>query len=577
MNRKQTHLATPLAPIVRMAQTAFATEQVKSKKTAFLKRTMISTALAAAVMALLGGTTARAANHSDAPLIKLDPQANLTDVYTFVGTKANNPAVRVLDVVVQVRPFSEPGDGAIYERFSPDVRYSINIANPATGELLRRYDFQYSPVTSGYKRTNTILSYGQALAPLGAGGQILNVNDANHNYTQTYTLTRVDGNRSQVLGRGLLTPPPNVGNRVTPFYNDQLGRARSGATTRGDLDRYTQQTIFDLPSGETVWSGPREDGFYSDIPGVFNLLDPRLLQGIGGNPTGAAANPQGQTVIGTPSPGTDGFRGYNVLVFAIQIPLSDLPALPFNTVPNPALFGAPVQRGVGVYASTARPKVTLLFDNNDNGKGQGNGSVADDGNDNGGGNGENGDNRFQKTNGPFIQVQRMGNPLFNEGLVAIRDKDNLNHTYPPGDERYATYALNPELARLFNRIYGTPFQETGRTDLKAIFIPEVLRVNTQTEPVRLAGQPGFNRQSTFGGDRTLDGTPGGWPNGRRLGDDVTDITLTLISSGPTYAAIIPVGDGVPANDQLFNQVFPFAATPNAGARNSKDSGENFGG
>lgn len=506
----------------------------------------------------------RAANHSDATLIKLDPQANLTDTYAFVGTKSNNPAVRVLNVVVQVRPFSEPGDGALFDRFSPDVRYSVNITDPATGDLIRRYDFQFSPVTSGYKRTNTILSYGQALAPLGAGGQILNVDDENHNYTQRYTLTRVDRNRTQVLGRGLLTPPPNVGNRVTPFYNDATGRARSGAATRADLDIYTRQTIHDLPSGETVWSGHREDGFYSDIPGIFNLLDPRILLPAGSG----AGNPGGQLPPGIQGPGTDGFRGFNVLVYAIQIPLADLPVLPYNAVPNATFFGAPVQKGVGVYASTARPKVTLLSGGN-------NGAANDPerGSDNLG----NSENRYQRTEGPFIQVSRLGNPIFNEGLVAIRDKDNLNRTYPPADAQYATYALNPEIARLVNRIYGTTFQETGRTDLRTIFIPEVLRVNTQTEPVRLAGQPGFNRLSTFGLDRTLDGTPSGWPNGRRLGDDVTDILLVAIASGPTYALLIPAGDGAPANDQLFNQVFPYSGTPNSGARNSKDSGENFGG
>jgi len=502
-----------------------------------------SIAACAIVATLLSGSAVRAANHSDAPLIKLDPQANLTDTYAFIGTKSDNPGIKVLNVVVQVRPFSEPGDGAIFDRFSPDVRYSVNITNPATGALLRRYDFEFSPTTSGYKRTDTFLSYGQGLALNGAGGAIQDVNDVNQNYTQTYRLSRVEPNgTSTVLGNGLLTPPPNVGSRVTPFYNDPTGRAVSGATTTAGLDRYTQQTIFNLPSGVTSWAGHREDGFYSDIPGIFNLLDPRILL-----PNGSAAgNPTGQNPPGAPSIGTDGFRGFNVLVFAIQIPVSDLPSLPFNTFDN-AFFGPSGQTGVGVFASTARRRVQLIFTNQN-----------------------------PQSSGPYIQVSRLGGPIFNEGLVAIQDKDNLNRTAPTVDAAYATYARNPEIARLINRIYGTAFQETNRADLETIFIPEVLRVNTATEPVRLAGQVGFNRLSTFGLDRTADGTPSGWPNGRRLGDDVSDILLVAIASGPSYLLLVPAGDSVPANDQLFNQVFPYSGTPNAGARNSKDSGENTG-
>ena len=86
--------------------------------------------------------TTHASSHSDAPLIKLDPQANLTDVYTFVRTRASGE--RVLVVEVSVRPFSEPGDGVMYEAFSDDARYSIHIANPVTGAEIQRYDFQFS-------------------------------------------------------------------------------------------------------------------------------------------------------------------------------------------------------------------------------------------------------------------------------------------------------------------------------------------------------------------------------------------------------------------------------------------------
>ena len=76
------------------------------------------------------GPAALASNHSDAPLIKQDPQANLTDVYAFIGTRYDNPSIKVLNVSMSFRPFSEPGDGAQYERFASDARYSIHITDP---------------------------------------------------------------------------------------------------------------------------------------------------------------------------------------------------------------------------------------------------------------------------------------------------------------------------------------------------------------------------------------------------------------------------------------------------------------
>src|SRR5712692_8709669 len=98
----------------------------------------VATLLAALTMAISAPAT-WAANHSDAPLSKQDPQTNLTDVYAFIGTKYNAPDQKVLNVIVQVRPFSEPGDGAIYDRFADDALYSIHITHPATGETTMRY------------------------------------------------------------------------------------------------------------------------------------------------------------------------------------------------------------------------------------------------------------------------------------------------------------------------------------------------------------------------------------------------------------------------------------------------------
>src|SRR5262245_990417 len=162
-------------------------------------------AVAAVLAAALNGP-ARAASHSDAPLIKQDPQANLTDVYAFIGPKYNDASVKVLNVIVHVRPLIDPGDGVCYDRFADDALYSIHIANPATGALLQRYDFRFSQVNPtgapGLKNGNTILSYGRGADVNGQPdvGAIQNIGDNHHNYTQTYSLTRIAGSTQTVLG-----------------------------------------------------------------------------------------------------------------------------------------------------------------------------------------------------------------------------------------------------------------------------------------------------------------------------------------------------------------------------------------
>ena len=462
-----------------------------------------------------------ASSHSDAPLSKQDPQTNLTDLYAFVSP--NN----TLTIVVNCHPFSEPGDGVMYERFADDALYSINVANPVTGAVLVTYNFQFSPVSSAagnYKNKQTILSYGR-----GTGvGPIANVGDGQQNYTQTYSVTAVNAATSNttLLGSGFTVPPPNTGSRITPFYNgltsssETPALAVSGAMTTAALDTYTQQSIFTASTGEMVFAGSREDSFFADAPAIFDLLDARIL------------GPDGHGQTGN---GVDGFKGYNVLTYAIQIPLANLPA---PIAYNDAFTG--LSHGLGIYASVSRQRITLRSSSGDN-----------------------------TNSGPWIQVNRLGNPLFNEVLVAIQDKDNYNRDVPINDPaKYAQYASTPEIATLINAVFGTSLATSGRSDLVAVFIPDVLRVDTTTGAVPLIGQGG-NRLSGLGGD-TTNGKWSGWPNGRRLGDDVVDIALTAVASGPSYSSIFLLGDNINANDQTYNYVFPYAATPNAGTRNSKD-------
>ena len=298
---------------------------------------------ACALTALLASApVARASSHSDAPLIKLDPQANLTDVYAFIRNRPTGQ--KVLVVEVNVRPFSEPGDGVMYEAFSPDALYSIHITNPVTGAETQRYDFQFSSVTAdggGYKNTGTILRYG-----LGSElGPIQTVGDGRQNFTQSYTVSKSVGNcrPSKLNGNSpLLVAPPNVGNRTTPLYNDANGVSVSGAPNRAGLDPYTFQTTYDLPGGTTVFCGPREDGFFADTAGIFDLLDGRIIAGGSLGQTGG---------------GVDSFKGFNVLHYAIVIPVSDLLVSSYT-----GALQAP-SSGVGVYASVSRPHTTIRKQN----------------------------------------------------------------------------------------------------------------------------------------------------------------------------------------------------------------------
>ena len=199
----------------------------------------------------------------------------------------------------------------------------------------------------------------------------------------------------------------------------------------------------------------------------------------------------------------------------------------------------------------------------------------------------------------YVQVARQGNPLFNEGLVALVDKDTYSRTTPATDSQlFRKYAESPELAALINAIIGKGQQlaiPTGRTDIAGIFIPDLIKVDLSTDVARLAGNgasdaknpndAGFSRLGIFGGDVLMSkvqdpfkngGTiPGGWPNGRRFGDDVVDIAIIALLSDLRNPPNLVINDpfkgnydGVTSNDMGYYKVFPYESTPQNGRKNS---------
>ncbi len=475
--------------------------------------------------------SALASSHMDAPLVTLDPAANTTDVYAFVRNAAGQ---KVLVTALGVYPHQEPGIGPNKYNFDDNVLYEIHVAtgdDVAAGRASFSYQFEFK---TQYKSKSTILqSYL---------GVVNNVGDAAQNLVQTYTITKVDNRprkvrnkddkyddkknnrwpRTTLIGAGIV--PPNNQGIATPFYNEGdngENPAKDGHATFAEFDRYTQQGTFVYTNGYRAFAGQREDGFYGDIQSIFDLLQLR-------------------------SPGKDSQGGFNMHLISLVIPVSELGG---------------DQQVVGVYATTSRQQIRLIRE-----RGDANG-------------------------GKWVQVGRQGNPLFCEALIGIEDKDRYNRTSPTADGAlFRKYAQNPELAKLINAIVfngSGPAIESNRTDIAGIYIPDLIKVDLSTGPVRVAGSgpghpvnpddAGFSRLSVFGGDVLQSSIqdplgnggliPGGWPNGRRFGDDVIDIAVSALISdlrGPLVIRVADGIDGVSKNDSGYNKVFPYGGTPHNG-------------
>src|SRR5262245_20785729 len=499
--------------------------------------------LTLALIALMGLSPAMqvpalASSHMDAPLVTRDPAANTTDVYAFV--RPDQSGNKSLVLALGVYPQENPGIGPNKYNFDDTVRYELHVAlgdDLAAGRPSITYRFEFK---TKFKNSKTVLqSYL---------GVVNDTDDASQNLTQTYTVRKTD-NRSglgNLIGNGVV-PPNNQGN-ATPFYNDGNSgenSARKGVATAGQLDKYTAAAVTTFPNGYTAFAGQRDDGFYADVQAVFDLLKLR-------------------------NPGKDAQGGYNIHLIALRIPLSELGG---------------DQQTVGVFATTSRLSLPAQTTT-------GRGIL---------------DLIRRQT---FTQIARQGNPLFNEGLVAIEDKDTYSRTLPTVDSQlFRKYAMNPELTTLINALILTPNSlpaapDTNRADIAAIFIPDLIKVDLSTDPVRLAGNGpgdannpddmGFSRLSIFGGD-ILESraaghpfrlqseflglpagkffVPGGWPNGRRFGDDVLDIAvIALISDLRTPSALKifnPLNgnyDGITGNEMGYNKVFPYEATPQNGRK-----------
>jgi hypothetical protein len=346
-------------------------------------------------------------------------------------------------------------------------------------------------------------------------GPITSLDDPNWNRPQTYSVTLVQ------RGPGHSERSEVLGTDL-PTPPDNIG-----PRSTPNYDALAAAAVRNLPGGIRVFAGQRDDPFFVDLGSVFDLAGLRPF-----NPAHLIPLPA--------EPGRDAVARYNTHSIVIQVPTAQL-----------VRSG---QSSVGIYASASRPKVRILSNNGSN----------DDG-------------------GPFVQVSRLGEPLINEVVIPLGLKDRWTRTDPEDDAQFERLYSAPEVSRLENLLYGSalaPISVTGRNDLVAILLTgvpnlnftgptraDLLRLNTAVAPTAAAGAG--NRLGVIAGDLA------GFPNGRRLEDDIVDIDLRAFAEGygsflngllglPNKSPNNLLGDGVDANDKPFLTQFPYVASPYQG-------------
>ena len=350
---------------------------------------------------------------------------------------------------------------------------------------------------------------------LYAAPTVDSVDDPDVNFVQTYDLYRETYRgkgklkRSRKIASNLPVAPDNVGPKTIPDY----AKVSNGA-------------VASLPGGRKAFVGPADDPFFIDLATIFdgiNIDKP-------GRPSIGLGNQGG---------GKDDVAGYNTHSFALQVPESDV-TRNRKSVSGPDASNAVV----GVWTSTERKKVSVLR--------------------------HKGKRRVHKR---WVQVSRLGNPLINEVIIPIGLKDKFNRTSPAHDAaNFGAGALAPEPARLLNALFDLGVKESDRTDIvQALLtgVPGLTQIGSKPVPADTLkvnlGVPPSASPSRFG---VLAGDTAGFPNGRRLNDDVVDIELRVIAGAllkpDEGGKQIPLGDGVDVNDKPFRGAFPYVALPDSG-------------
>ncbi|MEO8924708.1 MAG: DUF4331 domain-containing protein [Caldimonas sp.] len=499
----------------------------------------------AAVGALYGLTAlpAQASSHREAPSIAMNPSVDATDLYMFRSYEAGRSGF--VTILANYIPFQEPQGGPNFYQFNPNALYEVHIDNAGAGKEALTFQFRFKSTSSaaalsvgGMQVKIPLIDAGPS--PSAGAPPVLNVNE-------TYTLTTVMGDRRT----GTAAAASNATGGSTTFTKpvDNIGDKTFGGA--GNYATYANKYIYDvnlgIPGCSTpgrVFVGQRKESFYIAVGKIFDLFN---LNPLG--PDGSPGNPSGIN---------NDLEGKNVSTLALELPISCITA---GTDPV-----------IGAW-TTASLRQGRLFSN----------APAT------------GLNKRTIEGGAWTQVSRLGMPLVNEVVIGLDDKDKFNNSKPMNDAaNFAPYVTNPTFPALVQSLFPTAAAPTNfpRTDLLTVFLKgikglnqpatvavpaEMLRLNTS-----IAAVPQGPMQKSLG---VAAGDNAGFPNGRRPGDDVVDLTIRVamgalcvltgakdalgVGCHPSDAPAggLPFTDGVYKDSTNYSATFPYLTTPLPGNLN----------
>jgi hypothetical protein len=500
-------------------------------------RVVWTSGVALAMACVIAAPVGHASSHREAPITALDHKADITDFYAF--RSYDGGATPRVTLILCVDPLLEPGNGPTWFPYDPDILYELKVDNNNDAVEDVTFQFRFSTeqrlpglfqAYAGFE--NGVNAPANSPTPVPPGTpivppKIMSFDSAGLGQRQSYTVTMVKNGVSTPLGNGspLYAVPANVGPRTM------------------DYDALFNAAIYDLGANVRVFAGTTDDPFWIDLGATFDTLN--LRSSVGPGILSPAQDASDQNFA------SDTVSGYSVNSIAIEVPVS---LLTRTGQIEPATSTAAT---IGTWATTSRPRTTVR--------------------------------RAPLpavSSGVYHQVQRFGNALMNELLIGIGSKDRFSMDQPKNDSQFGSFFLDPTLPRVINALTNgaLPIPGFPRNDLLPLVtyaapiaasgtpsgpIADIMRLNTGVAPTPPASA---SRLGLLGGDGA------GYPNGRRLADDVVDISLRVVAGvlNPTFNTFPNnrLGDGVNVNDVPYRTTFPYLANaPSGRDRRHLDPGE----